>query len=137
MAIAVATDIMPLSDQLPNDLRETIEEFPGEEEGSLDLFLVQGLDNRLGAIGLVGCREDQGQLLTGRIGTDNAALHIDILIGRSVRLSHPLLLQGREGIGEAGRAIHRRLIGGIVANRIVIDHQIRLELSIVLTWLVG
>ena len=66
-------------------------------------------------------------------GSDNASVHIYILVIWDTGLLHSILLHGREVVREAGGSVHGRLIGGIVVDGVVIYHQVRLEAFVVLS----
>ena len=73
----------------------------------------------------------QGYLLLLRIGTNNAIIDINILIGFHFGLLHTIGLHTRQVISKAGCTIHGTFVGRIVTNSIVVDHAFRLETGIV------
>ena len=61
----------------------------------------------------------------GHVGEDGGAGHL------SLKFPTVTLIVGEREC-QRGGAVHRRLVGGVVANGIVIDHQVGLEAGVIL-----
>ena len=132
MLVGMGAQRMPVGDQSLDQRAggAAAVEIAGEEEMRLDPMSLQGLANHLSPIVIIAAGEHQVDHLAGGVPAHDRSEVALITI--RLPLTAPAV-QGGQVVSQAGGAVHRRLVGGIIAVIVVIDAEIGLELGILIT----
>src|SRR3712207_270085 len=104
MPVTMATHIMPVTEQALHYIGISLIKLSRKEESSFDTVLLQGINDGIGTVRLIGSGEYERDLLLRRVGTHNASFYVYVFITQDTGLLHPVFLHGREIVSETGRS---------------------------------